>query len=148
MSKINNKTLILKQIKLYYGFKKDSDFAAFLGISPQTLSSWYSRNMFDMEIVYSKCSEIEAEFLITGKGSISKKDKEQQASALPSKSVDLNEIVTLQQMLIEEMQRNRLLEQQIENKPSNEVFNKLEELKKHIEELSAAYKSINIKKTS
>lgn len=42
MSVINNKSLILNEIKFQLGFSKDSDFERFLGIEPQTLSTWYS----------------------------------------------------------------------------------------------------------
>jgi hypothetical protein len=38
---IIDKGLILSEIKLHYNFKVDADFARFLGISPQTLYSWY-----------------------------------------------------------------------------------------------------------
>lgn len=63
-----NKTLILKNIKRHLGYKKDVDFANFLGISPQTLASWYTRNTFDLEVLYAKCVDIDANFLLTGKG--------------------------------------------------------------------------------
>ena len=39
-----NKSLILNEIKSYYNFVSDSEFAKFLGIKPQTLSSWHTRN--------------------------------------------------------------------------------------------------------
>lgn len=63
-----NKTLILKNIKRHLGYKKDVDFANFLGISPQTLASWYTRNTFDLEVLYAKCVDIDANFLLTGRG--------------------------------------------------------------------------------
>jgi hypothetical protein len=52
----------------------DSDLARFLEIKPQTLSSWYSRNTFDIDILYSKCVGINADFLLTGKGEIFKNE--------------------------------------------------------------------------
>lgn len=67
-----DKKLILKKIKDHYKFTKDVDFADFLGITPQNLSSWYSRNTFDFEILYTKCLEINVDFLFTGKGDIVK----------------------------------------------------------------------------
>lgn len=71
----NDKILILNGIKSHYEFKKDKQFANFLGISPQTLSSWYSRNTFDFELVYKKCEGISAEYLFTGKGGVFKSEK-------------------------------------------------------------------------
>jgi hypothetical protein len=63
-----DKTLILNKLKNHYSFKKDSDFARFLEIKPQTLASWYSRSTFDIDILYSKCNNISADYLLTGKG--------------------------------------------------------------------------------
>ncbi|MCV9934678.1 helix-turn-helix domain containing protein [Flavobacterium sp. LS1R47] len=67
-----DKTLILNKLKNYYSFKKDSDFARFLEIKPQTLASWYSRGTFDIDILYAKCNNISADFLLTGKGEMFK----------------------------------------------------------------------------
>lgn len=69
-----DKSLILNEIKKYFGYKKDADFARYLGISPQTLSSWYSRNTFDIELLYAKCRDIEAHYLLTGEGPMLRSD--------------------------------------------------------------------------
>lgn len=74
MSIKNNKSLILKEIKKHYSIKSDADFARFLDIKPQTLSSWYSRNTFDIDLIYSKCVDIDGNWLLTGKGSMLKDD--------------------------------------------------------------------------
>lgn len=63
-----DKVLILNKIIDYYSFKNDSRFAEFLGITPQTLSNWKSRNTFDIELIYTKCVVFNAEWLLTGKG--------------------------------------------------------------------------------
>lgn len=67
-----DKSLILNEIKLHYGMKKDVDFAIFLGISQSTLSSWHSRQTFDAELIIAKCEDIDANWLLTGKGSMLK----------------------------------------------------------------------------
>ncbi len=66
MSTFNNKVLILNAIKNHYSLKSDAAFARFLDIKPQTLSSWYSRNTFDIDLLYSKCVGIDGNYLITG----------------------------------------------------------------------------------
>lgn len=68
MSIKNNKSLILNKIKSYLGFNKDAEFARFLNIKPQTLSTWHSRNTFDIDLLYSKCRQINANWLLTGEG--------------------------------------------------------------------------------
>ncbi|MXO31839.1 hypothetical protein GFV01_01995 [Apibacter sp. B2912] len=72
MSIIIDKRLILNNIKNHLGFKTQSDFAKFLGIAPTTLSSWYARNTFDMNLVYSKCSFLNTNWLLTGEGEMLK----------------------------------------------------------------------------
>ena len=63
-----DKGLILSEIKSHYGLKTDADFARFLGIKPQTLASWYTRNSFDIELLYAKCVDIEPDWLLSGSG--------------------------------------------------------------------------------
>lgn len=63
---------ILNDIKKHYAFKRDTDFAIFLGISPQVLYNWKARNTFDTELVYAKCFDINSEWLLTGKGTMLK----------------------------------------------------------------------------
>ena len=73
MSTNNDKSHILKELRDFLKLKSDAEFARFLGIKPQTLASWHSRNTFDFDLLYSKCVDINCEFLFTGKGSIRKK---------------------------------------------------------------------------
>ena len=65
---IIDKSLILNKIKTHFSFKSDAAFARFLDIKPQTLATWYSRNTFDIELLYAKCEGIDGNFLLTGKG--------------------------------------------------------------------------------
>lgn len=67
-----DKSLILNKIKNHYGFVKDSDFAKFLEITPQTLSNWKARNTFDPVLVYTKCEELNPHWLLLGEGPILK----------------------------------------------------------------------------
>lgn len=69
-----DKSLILKEIKKYYNFKTDGEFADFLGIKQNTLSNWASRNSIDYDRIITKCEEIDANWLLTGKGSMLKAD--------------------------------------------------------------------------
>ena len=69
-----DKALILNEIKLYLGFERDTDFAEFLGIKQNTLSNWKARNSIDYDLIISKCEEINANWLLTGKGPMLKED--------------------------------------------------------------------------
>lgn len=60
--------MILNAIKKHYKFKSDAEFARFLGIKPNSLSNWYTRNTMDYERVFSKCVEIDGNWLLSGQG--------------------------------------------------------------------------------
>jgi hypothetical protein len=63
-----DKTLILNEIKEHLNIGSNKDFAMYLGIKPTTLSMWYSRNTFDIELIFTKCEFLNSEWLLTGKG--------------------------------------------------------------------------------
>ncbi len=67
-----DKLLILNKIQEYYNYKKDVDFAQHLGIPAQNLSKWKKRNTYDAALIYTKCTEINPEWLLSGKGSMLK----------------------------------------------------------------------------
>ena len=66
------KDFIISQIKTHYNFKSDAQFARFLGIKPQVLSNWRKRNTIDYELLARACTEIDANWLMTGTGSMLK----------------------------------------------------------------------------
>lgn len=76
--------LILKEIKLHLGIKKDVDFAKFLNIPQSTLASWIKRNSIDFELIIEKCPDIDANWLLTGKGSITKQNYSNSLALEPS----------------------------------------------------------------
>jgi phage repressor protein C with HTH and peptisase S24 domain len=73
-----NKTLMLKRIKEHLGFNKDTEFAKFLEIRPNTLSNWNTRGTFDAELLYTKCDFLNPSWLLTGKGPMLLEKKEDQ----------------------------------------------------------------------
>lgn len=72
MSRFLSKKEILDRIKTFYNLKNNAKLAAFLGIPPTTLSSWYSRDTFDLDVIYEKCVDIDLAWLLTGRGSMLK----------------------------------------------------------------------------
>jgi len=67
-----DKLLILNSIQKHYGFEKDTHFAEFLGIPDQNLYKWKSICAFDAELIYTKCPQINANWLLTGQGEMLK----------------------------------------------------------------------------
>ncbi|MBP3944388.1 helix-turn-helix domain-containing protein [Sphingobacteriaceae bacterium WQ 2009] len=70
MNTIYDTRLIFNEIKNHYNIKNDAELSRFLGIATTTLASWYRRNTFDIHLVYAKCTDIDANWLLTGKGNI------------------------------------------------------------------------------
>lgn len=111
-----DKRLMLNRIKEHYKFNSDSDFAKYLGITPQNLSNWKSRNTFDAELIYTKCEDINPEWLLTGKGEMLKKDPEKKT---PEEPPQVQSVPELQQMVID-MQKREI----------NRLQNEIDQLKK------------------
>lgn len=59
---------ILEALIAHYTGGNKSQFAKMLGVKPQTINTWDSRSTFDIELIYSKCEHISADWLLTGKG--------------------------------------------------------------------------------
>ena len=47
-------------------------FARNIGVTAQAISTWLSRNTFDVDLIYAKCEHINPEWLLTGNGSMLK----------------------------------------------------------------------------
>ena len=67
-----SKKLILKKIMSHLNIHKDYLFADFLGISQSTLANWFKRDVINYELIISKCDFLDANWLLTGKGSMLK----------------------------------------------------------------------------
>ncbi|CAI9429228.1 Bacteriophage CI repressor helix-turn-helix domain-containing protein [Candidatus Ornithobacterium hominis] len=69
-----DKSFILNEIKSHLNIKTDSEFAEFLGVKQPTIASWRKRNSLDYDLIITKCNEIDANWLLTGKGSMLKQE--------------------------------------------------------------------------
>lgn len=58
MGIILNKSSVLDRIKQCYNLKGNAELARFLGVAPNTISNWYGRNTFDLDILYTKCVDM------------------------------------------------------------------------------------------
>lgn len=68
---MTKKDRLLRLIEYYSGGNK-SEFARMIGVSPQAINTWVSRDTFDIDIIYSKCVNLSADWLLTGKGEMLK----------------------------------------------------------------------------
>jgi hypothetical protein len=136
MTEILDKSVIINAIKLHKKFKKDIDFADFLGIPQATLANWHRRNTFDIDIVYGKCPEIDANWLLTGEGEMLKRPKEEPVPPLAESPASnllrvdnavLKDMVAAQKRYIEQLldANKKLIETNNTLARSNENLSKL-----------------------
>ena len=103
--------MILKELIECYSEGKNADFAQKLGVKPQTISSWMARNTFDIELIYAKCENLDANWLLSGEGSMYRSASVMSDSAPP----DRDEIVRLLREKIDDQQKIiDLLEEKVE----------------------------------
>lgn len=63
---------MLEIIINHYEDGNKAQFAKRLGISPQALSMWFTRNSFDAELLYTKCEGLSGDWLLSGDGEMFK----------------------------------------------------------------------------
>ena len=106
-----SKKLILKKIMSHLNIHKDYLFADFLGISQSTLANWFKRDVINYELIISKCDFLDANWLLTGKGSMLKSSAPDSAVVnepetpynytVPKLDQAQEKIIALQEKLIE-----------------------------------------------
>ena len=77
---MEKKDRLLSLIDHYSGGNK-SEFARMIGVSPQAVSTWITRNTFDIDIIYAKCLNLSPDWLLTGRGNMLKGEETEDASA-------------------------------------------------------------------
>lgn len=71
-----DKTGMLEGLIGHYTNGNKAQFAKRLGVSAQTISAWIARSTFDAELIYTKCSDVNPRWLLTGEGSMLQGDAE------------------------------------------------------------------------
>lgn len=69
-----DKRLMLEQLINYYTDGNKTRFAEQIGVKPQTINSWLTRNSYDAELIYAKCVNVSADWLLSGEGSMLRKE--------------------------------------------------------------------------
>ena len=81
MGNILDKISVLDRIKSFYKLKGNADLARFLGVAPNTITNWYGRKTFDLDTIYTKCVDINFNWLLTGEGEMLR--SEQKKAEMP-----------------------------------------------------------------
>ena len=69
---------ILDRVKIAYGIKTDAGLARFLEISVSTPSNWRSRDSLDFKLIFTKCRDLNFNWLIKGEGEPRIEEKNEQ----------------------------------------------------------------------
>ena len=69
-----DKNKMLEQLIAHFCGGNKARFASMVGISPQALSMWFSRESFDAEAIYNALEEVSGDWLLSGKGEMLKSD--------------------------------------------------------------------------
>ena len=69
-----DKKTMVEALICHYTDGNKAQFAKMLGVSPQTVSAWCSRNTLDMELIYTKCVGVSPSWLLTGEGPMLRTD--------------------------------------------------------------------------
>lgn len=107
---------MLEQLIEHYEEGNKTRFAKRLGISPQGVSTWLSRGTIDYELIYTKCENINADWLLSGKGSMLRVDVTPITSNPPSTdaSIQSNAVVLrLMDKLDEKDAENKQLQSEL-----------------------------------
>ena len=71
MKTFSSKDIIIR-LKTAMNIQSDNTLAKALGVTKGTLSNWKARNTIDFDLVFSKCKQINIDWLLTGTGSMLK----------------------------------------------------------------------------
>lgn len=97
-----NKKERLEALISYYSKGNKTAFASIIGMKPQSINSWLIRDTFDIELIYSKCNGISAEWLLSGEGPML---KEAGGSASENQDPRLWSLIESQQRQLEAQQK-------------------------------------------
>ena len=92
----------------YFSNGNKTAFASKLGLKPQSISNWITRNTFDADLIFSKCEGVSAEWLLTGEGDmlINKTEAQREDSVTERSHIqELTQIIQNEAKVLLEQQR-------------------------------------------
>lgn len=122
-----DKVCMLETLINYYAGGNNSRFAKLLGIKPQTINTWKTRNTYDAALIYSKCEGVSGDWLLSGEGEMLKSEtpteqpsvvstihaKQSEVSVTQTNGVNQSELVEHLRSLVEEKERTIQVQQQL-----------------------------------
>ena len=124
------KSEMLECLINYYSDGNKAKFSAKIGVKPQTVSAWIARNTFDAEVLYTKCSDVSADWLLSNGMGDMLRSVNNTATANGDSSIAINSSVTIERNEVLQ-ERLKLMEELLAEKERLiKVYEKLVEEKK------------------
>ena len=122
-----NKKERLESLINYFTDGNKSKFSALLGVKPQTINTWLTRDTFDAELIYAKCERLSGDWLLSGEGEMMKSDlpndqpsvvstihaRQSEVSVTQTNGASQSELVAHLKSLLEEKERTIQVQQQL-----------------------------------
>lgn len=74
---------VIERLKNALSISTDTELANVLGVTKATVSNWRSRNSFDVQLLHTKCSHLNLDWVLTGRGSASIKSDVTNSVSVP-----------------------------------------------------------------
>lgn len=87
-----DKKKMLNDLIYHYSGGRKKDFADKLGITAQGLSTWMKREVFDNELLFSKCEFLNPEWLLSGSGQMILNENEKYLTTLKTEPEPYNKL--------------------------------------------------------
>ena len=90
-----NKKERLEALIAKYSDGKPTRFAKYIGVAPSTISTWLARDSFDYDLLFAKCKDLSAQWLLTGEGEMLKTKHASNALPSPDDSVSEDKVTKI-----------------------------------------------------
>lgn len=97
----------------HYTRGNKAQFAKRLNVSAQTISAWIARSTFDAELIYTKCSDVNPRWLLTGEGEMLAEEGAAGTAEAPAQGANNTNSAQMMQIIIEQAQEIGKLKEQV-----------------------------------
>ncbi len=97
----------------HYTRGNKAQFAKRLNVSAQTISAWIARSTFDAELIYTKCSDVNPRWLLTGEGEMLAEEGAAGTAEATTQGANNTNSAQMMQIIIEQAQEIGKLKEQV-----------------------------------
>ena len=87
---------MLESLIKHFANGNKRQFSMRLGVTPQTINTWISRNTFDAELIFAKCEYVSGDWLLSGNGDMLKTEQSAAGNTDPATFMQLVDTIRQQ----------------------------------------------------